>query len=165
METLDDTLNKIAELYYDEIFKFCLRRMQNENEAYDVTQDVFLALIDSYSKINPEKVRKWLYETTKNKIADYFWIKKKKIEYEQKSLGEGVYSLYDTISGEHIEHLKQTIISELSKEELELYKNHFIKNMNYEELCEKYNVKKDVMYKRISRLKSLLKEIKDKYFF
>ena len=164
METLDDTLNRIAELYYDEIFKFCLRRIQNEDEAYDITQDVFLALIDSYSKINPEKVRKWLYETAKNKIADYFRIKKKKIEYEKETPDEMVYSLYDTISAEHIEQLKKTIISDLGKEELELYKDYFIKNMSYEELSEKYNVKKDVMYKRISRLKALLKKIKDKYF-
>jgi len=164
METLDDKLNKIAELYYDEIFKFCLRRMQNEHEAYDVTQDVFLALVDSYSKINPEKVRKWLYETAKNKIADYFRIKKKRLEYEQDTHDKGGYTLDDTISEEHIEQLRQTIISELSKEELELYKDYFIKDMSYKELCEKYNVKKDVMYKRISRLKALLSRIKDKYF-
>lgn len=80
METLDDTLNTIAELYYGEIFKFCLRKIPNEYEAYDVIQDVLLALIDSYSKINPEKVRKWLYETAKNKIADYFRIKLSKKE-------------------------------------------------------------------------------------
>ena len=29
METLDDALGRIAELYYDEIFKFCFRRVNN----------------------------------------------------------------------------------------------------------------------------------------
>lgn len=50
METLDDALGRIAELYYDEIFKFCYRRVNNQDEAYDITQDTFLALIDSYKK-------------------------------------------------------------------------------------------------------------------
>ena len=36
--------------------------------------------------------------------------------------------------------------------------------MSYEDLGEKYNVKKYVMYKRVSRLKALLKIIKEKYF-
>lgn len=73
-------------------------------------------------------------------------------------------SLYDAISDNHIEQLKQKIISDLSEDELELYKDFYINNMSYEDLGEKYNVKKYVMYKRVSRLKALLKIIKEKYF-
>ena len=166
METLDDALGKIAELYYDEIFKFCLRRVNNQDEAYDITQDTFLALIDSYPRIESEKVRKWLYETAKNKIADYYRTKNKRSEYEEESeeLDTMSCSLYDAISGNHIEELRQKIISDLSEEELELYKDFYINNMSYEDLGKKYNVKKYVMYKRVSRLKALLKSIKEKYF-
>ena len=166
METLDDALGKIAELYYDEIFKFCFRRVNNQDEAYDITQDTFLALIDSYPKIEPEKVRKWLYETAKNKIADHYRTKNKRSEYEEESeaLDTMSCSLYDAMPGNHIEQLKQKIISDLSEEELELYKDFYINNMSYEDLGEKYNVKKYVMYKRVSRLKALLKIIKEKYF-
>ena len=166
METLDDALGRIAELYYDEIFKFCFRRVDNQDEAYDITQDTFLALIDSYKKIEPEKVRKWLYETAKNKIADHYRTKNKRSEYEEESeaLDTMSCSLYDAISDNHIEQLKQKIISDLSEEELELDKDFYINNMSYEDLGEKYNVKKYVMYKRVSRLKALLKIIKEKYF-
>ena len=122
METLDDALGRIAELYYDEIFKFCFRRVNNQDEAYDITQDTFLALIDSYKKIEPEKVRKWLYETAKNKIADHYRTKNKKSEYEEESdaLDTMSCSLYDAISDNHIEQLKQKIISRLLHKQYEL---------------------------------------------
>ncbi len=171
METFDNTLNKISEKYYDEIFRFCVRRIQNQDEAYDITQDVFLALITSYSNINPENVRKWLYETAKNKIADYFRKKKKERDHKTDLQNSGTeesdepsYSLYDAMSGVQIEQLRQKILSELSEEELELYKDFFIRDLNYDELAAKYNVKKDAMYKRISRLKRIMEGIKEKYF-
>ncbi len=171
MDNLDKEMERISNEYYNEIYKFCLRRVQNENDAYDITQNVFFALINAYKNINPDNVQQWLYNTARHKIADYFILKKKIREhevslqkYEVEESEELSGSTEDDISDEQIEELKHKILSELSKEDSELYKDFYVKKMSYHMLAVKYNVSKTAMYKRISRLKITLKSIKKKYF-
>ena len=69
-------LQDFAEAYYDDIYKYCRRMGDNESDAYDLTQVVFLALNQHYSTIDYNKVRQWLYNTAHNIVVDYYKMKK-----------------------------------------------------------------------------------------
>ena len=51
-------LEIITEQYYDEIYKYCRRRVDADDAAYDITQNVFLALSERFTSIDKIKVRK-----------------------------------------------------------------------------------------------------------
>ena len=55
-------LDEVATKYYDEIFAYIKRRVRTTEDAYDLTQDVFLIYTQTSEKINAEKIRKWLYK-------------------------------------------------------------------------------------------------------
>ncbi len=162
MAWLDDIVDK----YYSEIYSYCARKVQNDADAYDITQEVFFALISNYNNISPDNIRAWLYGTAKNQVAYYIRknIRQRKNESplsENESVA--VLSPLDDLSDAEIDDIKAKILSELNREELQLYKDCYVKKMSYDELARKYGATKDAMYKRVSRLKALIKQKKDKY--
>lgn len=40
-----EALSDLIELYYADIFRFCLYMVQSEDDAYDITQETFLKFI------------------------------------------------------------------------------------------------------------------------
>lgn len=76
--TDDPGLKKIIDLYYSKVLKMCLFYLKNEEEALDITQDVFLKIAKKIDSFREEsKVFTWIYIITKNTILNY--LKKKKI--------------------------------------------------------------------------------------
>lgn len=59
--------------YYDEIYIFVLRQIDDEDAALDLTQDIFIAVLQSISAYKREvaSFRTWLYRIATNKIIDY----------------------------------------------------------------------------------------------
>lgn len=60
-------LEKIIAAYYEDIYKFCFRKIRNPAEAQDITQDTFIRFMDAadtYTDI--EKPKALLYTIAKN---------------------------------------------------------------------------------------------------
>lgn len=72
MSEVAKELETVTEQYYSEIYKYCRRRVNTDDTAFDITQNVFLALSERYLSIDRVSIRKWLYETARHKIADYY---------------------------------------------------------------------------------------------
>ena len=68
--------NEIITSNYDAIYSFCRRRVDSDDTAYERTQTVFLAFLESYSSIEDNGHRQWLFNVAKNKIADYYRAKR-----------------------------------------------------------------------------------------
>lgn len=155
-------LETITEQYYDEIYKYCRRRVNTDDIAYDITQNTFLALSERYSTINIGNIRKWLYETAKHKIADHYReLQKLKDNISDMSVSDidtrinGLsYDPYNDLKDEDIEAIIQNIMSELESEDKELYIERFVKRLNYKALADKYEVSEQTVRKRVSRLRS-----------
>lgn len=66
-----DLLTQFAEAHYDEIFRYCARRLQTIEDAKDATQDVFLRLAKSQALYESrEKPLAYLYTCARNVCAD-----------------------------------------------------------------------------------------------
>lgn len=66
-----DLLTQFAEAHYDEIFRYCARRLPTIEDAKDATQDVFLRLAKSQALYESrEKPLAYLYTCAKNACAD-----------------------------------------------------------------------------------------------
>lgn len=77
MEPNVDTFKKIYDAWSDAIFRFCLTRVSNREQALDLTQETFLRLwqnIEKGEKIKSEKA--FLFTVSHRLIID--WYRKKK---------------------------------------------------------------------------------------
>ena len=167
MNAIARQLEIITEQYYDEIYKYCRRRVDADDAAYDITQNVFLALSERFTSIDKIKVRKWLYETAKNKIADYYReLQKKKdmmTDIPVQELDEEQYPLaydpFNHMDDEEIEKTAKSIVKNLDARDKELYLDRFVKRMGYSELAKKHGISEQNMRKRVSRLHSKIKKM------
>lgn len=150
-------LNEISIKYYDEIYSFCRRRVRSSEDAYDLTQEVFLALKEKIDKINLLSMRKWLYNTAHNKICDYYTNRKKEndnctdIDVYDETL-DLTTDFTEEITEDEIERHKVEILSLLSNDEKEFYDDVWIKHKTYKSLASKYNISEPALRKRVSRL-------------
>ena len=63
---------RLAERYYDEIYRFAYRQLGNKEDAMDLTQNIFLAAIRALPGYDRKKAsfRTWLYRIAANKVID-----------------------------------------------------------------------------------------------
>ena len=76
-ENINDTFKKIYEEQSDQIFRFCLIRVSNREQAMDITQETFLRLWNTL--LEGEKIendRAFLFTVVRRLIID--WYRKKK---------------------------------------------------------------------------------------
>ena len=110
---------RIANTHYNEVFSFCLTKLQNKTEAEDLTQDTFLAfqIKMTVDGLRDDHVIAWLINTANNLIKHYFRDHKRFIMEE---LNESHLSVEDIleclerenpITPEQIEEQKQQVLS------------------------------------------------------
>ncbi len=59
--------------HYPQVFRYVIRLIGCEQDAYDITQDIFLSVIQNISSYLPlKKFTSWLYTIAHNKCMDYF---------------------------------------------------------------------------------------------
>lgn len=58
--------------YYDEIYRFVYRQVGSREDAMDLTQNIFVAVLRALPKYQPgqARFRTWLYAVANNKIID-----------------------------------------------------------------------------------------------
>ncbi len=63
---------RLVERYYDEIYDFVCRQTGQKEEAMDLTQNIFLAVLRALPAYDPRKAafRTWLYRIAANKVID-----------------------------------------------------------------------------------------------
>lgn len=150
-------LTNVTEKYYCEIFAYCKRHVKTDDSAYDVTQNVFLALSEQFATIDQNNVQKWLYITAKHKIADYYReLYRQKENISSSPLSDFnnsiIYDPYEEITEDEISCIIQDLLMSLNSSEKSLFIDRFINKMSYEQLSHKYGISKTTMRKRVSRL-------------
>ena len=63
---------RLVERYYDEIYVFVYRQTGHKEDAMDLTQSIFLAVLRALPTYDPKKAafRTWLYRVAANKVID-----------------------------------------------------------------------------------------------
>ena len=65
--------DQLVRSYYDEIYIFVFRQINDTEKALDLTQDIFISMLQSISayKRQMASFRIWLYRIATNKVIDY----------------------------------------------------------------------------------------------
>ena len=97
-------IDEIINSYSDTVMRIALQHVRNVQEAEDIMQEVFLALLNKTNFKNAEHLKAWLIRVTINKCKDYHRSKRKKlvplesvrsiaVTAEQESVLEEIFAL------------------------------------------------------------------------
>lgn len=127
-------------------------------ECYD---DVIMIILDKCSSFEYKaSFKTWVATIAKNKALDYKRKLKKHYYYDDIDGDYGSEeSPEDNFFNKHKVKILNRALSKLSDDEKGLFIKKYILNSSTDELCDEYKVNENVIYKRISRLKTRVREL------
>jgi len=156
METnITDTFKKIYEDESDAIFRFCLTRVSNKDQALDITQETFLRLWNNL--LEEKKIlnyRAFIFTIARNLIID--WYRKEKNISLDKMVEEEGFDQVDNYAMKNIEtgiegrYLVEKIneLSPMNKDPVYL---RFVEDLSPEEIGKILNISTNNASVRINR--------------
>ncbi len=88
--------NQSVELYSDNVFRFILKNLRDEEKAKDIVQDAYLRLWERANDVSFKKVKSWLFSTSYRIMIDGLRRDKKKGDFE--GVSEDKYSVTEQYS-------------------------------------------------------------------
>ena len=136
--------------HYDRVFRYIRMRVSHEEEAQDITSDVFMSAVqhlDQYDSTKGKMIQ-WLMGMAKNSVVDY-WRKQKPLfversilEQESGDINKGMIDSVDL----------QRILKDLSHEERALVTLHYVDGYSYEEIATMMSATEAAVRQRASRI-------------
>lgn len=72
LDHLDESIEKIYNMYYLDVYRFLICFIGNQNDAEDITQEVFMRLLVSQSRFNKQcTLKTWILSIAKHAAIDY----------------------------------------------------------------------------------------------
>ncbi len=70
----NQAISRLYEVYFDKIYRYIVMRVRNETEAEDITQQVFLKMLNSISSYKSRGVpfSSWLFRIAHNQVIDFY---------------------------------------------------------------------------------------------
>jgi RNA polymerase sigma-70 factor (ECF subfamily) len=149
-QTLRGNIRSFSNLtmkYQDRIFTFVVKSIRSQEDAKDITQNVFFNAFSNLKKFRKESsFQTWIYRITINQVKNYWRNNKHKFviaESELKPLTENIWNrteeIFDAKEEFNLEESKQTVdelISFLPLEQKQLFILFYIEGHSCREIAE-----------------------------
>lgn len=151
----EDEYNHCVEKHADNVYRFILKNIKNEDKASDIVQDAYEKMWRHRSGINPEKAKSYLFTTAYHVLVDAIRKEKNQISIEQANLsayyGESNYTDLGEILHRAIDQLPATQKMVLMLRDYEGY--------SYEEIEQITNLSESQVKVYIYRARVFLKNL------
>lgn len=153
---MDKEYVEAFKLFKNDIFRLAFSYTKNIADAEDITQEVFVKLYNNFYLFkNEEHLKKWLIRVTINQCKTLFlsaW-KRKTL-----SLTEKEENITKDISNEKDNNILETIFKLPKKYRLVVHL-YYYEDYKISEIAEILNIKETTIQTRLSRARTMLKEI------
>lgn len=109
-----EAANALILYYYKEIYAYVYRQTGNEELAKDLTQDIFIQILQKITMFDHKKAsfRTWMYRIASNKICDHYRSKvhRLSLKQEQIDMTDENLELHSSNLGTAIRDLSELII-------------------------------------------------------
>lgn len=151
--------------YYEQIFRFIYQRLDDKEQAFDATQQVFVKALENLHKYEFRGVpfASWLYRIASSEVNNLFRSQKAQRTVNIDSVS--IYGIIEEIQESKIEEYHDkivTIIAEkLEEDELQLIEMRFFEKRSFKEMGEileiTENNAKVKTYRILDKLKKIIK--------
>lgn len=159
---MNNKVEKILKSYYSQLKAFIVKRIEDATIADDMLQEVFLKYMSSASTlIDESKTRSWLYQVTRNLIADYYRGKNQKIPTcpcaSQNEKGTG------NSNDDFLTHCMIPALEELPEKYREALKEAILNESSQIHFAQQTGISYSGAKSRVQRGKLLLKKLISKH--
>jgi RNA polymerase sigma-70 factor, ECF subfamily len=155
----------LYERYHEPIFRFIYQRMDDKDQAFDLTAQVFLKALSSLHRYEEKGVpfASWLYRIARNEVYQLFKEKKAKwsLNVETVEIAE-IISEIDEQNSEEQHQLLLQMIKDLPEDDLQLIEMRFFESKPFKEIGEilaiTENNAKVKLYRVLDRMKIVFKQ-------
>jgi len=150
-EKQDKEISQAVKTERKRLFRFINKRVNDQQEAEDILQDVFYQLVETYRIMKPvEQMTSWLFRVARNKITDNYR-KKKTVRLEEKRINEeneneplflsdlissGEITAEEKMMNELIMEQVSVVLEELPEEQREVFLMHELEERSFKEIAE-----------------------------
>ena len=146
----DLDLNDIIDDYYESIWSYSLFLSgHNPDAAEEITQEVFLCLIEKWHVIKKENVGGWLFGVARRKFYEYIKAEKKENKNEASIFDDEYFCPDESV----IDEAKKKILDSLSDDERNMFNQYFEKKMTYNEIMKELGITYYSAKMRVFRLR------------
>ncbi len=145
------------EQLYKPLFLYVKKRVNNQEDAEDLTQEVFYKLSKSEtSKV--ESVKSWVYMIAKNTITDYYRKKKIPTTNEVEEVGYS-YELNDENAADELSKCVTQFVNELPEDYRSIMLLSELEEIPQKEIAERLNMNYVTVRSKIQRGRKKLKDL------
>lgn len=87
--------NEAVREYTKNIFRFLYKSLKDEDAANDLLQDCYLKLWQNRNKVDPAKIKSWLFSVAHNAMINYLKIESRKTSLNGEINGQHVFQKHD----------------------------------------------------------------------
>ena len=149
-------MEKEIEQLYKPLYYYIQKRINNQLDAEDLTQEVFYKLYNSKSD-KVENVKSWVYSIAKNSIIDYYRKKKRFTEEVEDIFIQEELSNKDAVN--ELSNCIAPFINQLPTDYISIMKLSEIDNLSQKEIAEKFDMNYTTVRSKIQRGRVKLKEL------
>lgn len=152
--------------YYDsnfqKIYMFVLSLVGTEQDAADLTQNIFLSLFQSFEYFTSDKVKSksgYLYRISKNKVADFFRVKYREPDPQElntKHIATELGPESQVVENEFTESVQKGL-SKISDVKGTVLRARYYDEHSYAEIARALNIEENAVKQQIFRAKASLK--------
>jgi RNA polymerase sigma factor (sigma-70 family) len=168
-----DALNTLFNEFYNDVYYFALKTVKSEDVACDVTQEVFIEIINTIKNLNePAAFVTWMKQITYHQCTRYFK-KKKDVLVEENEDGS---TIFDTVQEDRTEFIpdealeqkefKQTILAiiyELSEDQRSAIMMYYFDELSVGEIAEIQGVSTGTVKSRLNYGRKAIKNSVEEY--
>lgn len=88
--------NEAVKEYTRGIFRFLYKSLRDEAAVHDIVQDCYLKLWQNRDKIDPQKIRPWLFSVAHHAMLNYLQASAKKVQLDENARMPPVYPTFHT---------------------------------------------------------------------
>lgn len=150
--------------YYEQIFRYIYQRVDDKEQAFDATQQVFIKAMESLHKYEFRGVpfASWLYRIASSEVNNIYRVQKQRTVNID---SVGVYGMMEEMEETKIDKYHDKIVDiigqELPEDELQLIEMRFFEKRSFKEIGEileiTENNAKVKTYRILERLKKIIK--------
>jgi RNA polymerase sigma-70 factor (ECF subfamily) len=163
--------NKLFSKYNKLIYGFFLKKVNNQEIAKDLTQEVFIKICNNYSNYNSSyPFNSWIFKIINNHLKDYYKVNStNKGKLENNFLDVSDYNIHEMKYNDNdivankldnnliIDYIKIKAKKILSKNEYELFQKRFIDDYTFNELKKYFQIDEIKINNRLSVIKRKLR--------
>jgi len=144
-----EALAKLIQKHRESVFRTCLHYLCHAPDAEDITQEVFLALIEKAAEID-SNVAGWLRGCAVRKCALLIRSRQNRRKREKQNSSNGIHLDFDTADAEALDILQQCL-DDLDHTERVLLVQHVVHDRSQRTLAEGLEITQQAVAKRIHK--------------